>query len=221
MPLPGGVSDPATSMEYLDAGGQETGAPARAPRRWAPIVAGAVTFVLVLVVAGALVGDWMERNLEMRALITQIEVSETAMEDTQTAITKAIDDFQAKTNPSDADRTALQDALKAAAASGHDAVASAGELVQGVRILRWHTNIEAAQRAYLAHNHAWQDYLAKASTDINEFSKPQTQVNATFAASEAPMRAAVPRPDLFRLHERVDVIYAPAPTTDSGPGQQA
>ena len=213
-------------MEYLDAGAPPayaSGSPNRAARGWAPIVAGVVTFLIVIAAVGVVAGDWVARNIEMRALVTQIEVSEQAMEDTQTAITKAIDDFRAKTSPTAEDQTAFEDALKAAAATGLTGVTAGGADVESVRVLPWHTDIKAAQKAYLAHNHAWQDYLAKASKDAQEFSKNQDAVNQTFADAEAPMRAAIPKPDLFGLTARVDTIYAPPPVTDSGggSGQQA
>jgi hypothetical protein len=206
-------------MEYLDAGRTASKKPRRRPRRWAPVVAGVVTFFLVLVVAGAMVGDWAARNIEMRALISQVEVSEKAMGDTQKELRTVIDAFQSNTNPTDADKAAFQDKLKQAAVTGLAGVTHGGERVQSVKVLSWHNDIKAAQKAYLAHNRAWQDYLAKASKDANEFANKQDAVNETFAAAEGPMRAAVPRPDLFKLAPRVDVIYAPS--EDSGPGQQA
>jgi hypothetical protein len=206
-------------MEYLDAGSPER--PKRKARRWAPVVAGAITFVLTLVVVGGIVGDWAARNIEMRQLISQIEVSEQAMAGTQVGIANAIEEFRAKEQPTSADQTALEAALKAAAANGLVGVINGGGLVEGVRVLPWHTGITDAQRAYLAHNQAWQDYLKKASTDVGEFSKEQVAINETFAAAEAPMRAAVPSPDLFELGLRVNVIYAADPTAEDGSGQQA
>jgi hypothetical protein len=222
-----GVSDPFiyadarsdSPMEYLDAGSPER--PKRKARRWAPVVAGAITFVLTLVVVGSLVGDWAVRNVEMRQLISQIEVSEQAMAGTQVGIANAVGEFRDKEQPTAADQAALEAALKAAAANGLVGVINGGGLVEGVRVLPWHTGITDAQRAYLAHNKAWQDYLTKASTDVAEFSKEQVAINETFAAAEAPMRGAVPSPDLFELGLRVNVIYAADPTAEDGSGQQA
>jgi hypothetical protein len=222
-----GVSEPSiytephsdSPMEYLDAGAPER--PRRKARPWAPIVAAAVTFLVVVVGVGIVGGDWVSRNLEMRQLVTQIEVSEQAMASTQVDVADAIQAFQDKTNPTDSDRTTLETALKAAAAKGLTGVTNGGDLVQAVRVSPWHKDIKAAQGAYLAHNHAWQDYLGRASKDASEFTKTQDNVNTTFAAAEAPMRAAVPRPDLFKLGLRVNVIYAADPTASNGSGQQA
>jgi hypothetical protein len=223
----GGVSDPLSyadahndaPMEYLDAGTPER--PKRKARGWAPIVGGIVTFIVVLFAVGTVTVDWVDRNLEMRQLVTQIEVSEQAMAGTQVDLANAIEVFKAKTTPTDADRADLETALKAAATKGLTGVTNGGDLVQGVKVLPWHSDIKAAQKAYLAHNHAWQDYLGKASKDAAEFSKTQDAVNSTFAEAEQPIRAAVPRPDLFKLAARVQVIYAADPTAENGSGQQA
>jgi hypothetical protein len=207
-------------LEYLGAGRPVTTGPRRR-RRWPPVVAGVVTFVLVVIGGGLVVVDWVDRSLEMRQLVTMIDLSEKAMGDTQADITAAIDDFRSKPTPTPEDQAALETALKAAAAKGLEGVTHGGNMVASVRVLPWHSAIAAAQQAYLAHNRAWQEYLAKAAKDAAELGKKQDAVNATFEAAEQPMRAAIPRPDAFGLAERVDVIYAPDPGPDSGPGQQA
>ena len=223
----GGVSDhsyvaddPSGTMEYLDTGAP---VPDRAPRRkarpWAPIVAGVVVFLLALVAIGIVGGDWAARTVEARALLTQIDKSEAAMQATQEAVQAAFDTYTSLESPTAEDQATLDAALKAAAAKGHDAVAAAATQVAGVKILRWHPNLAEAQKAYLAHNLAWQDYLSQASADAAVFAQPAENVNATFDAAEEPLRAAVPRPDVLDLQDRIDVIYAPAPS--SGGGQQA
>jgi hypothetical protein len=223
----GEVSDPLiyadahsdSPMEYLDNGG--TPRSRRKARPWVPMVAGLVTFVLVLLGVGLVAGDWVERNLEMRQLITQIEVSERAMANTQVDVAHAIEAFRANPQPTADDQATLDAALKAAAVKGLEGVKNGGRLVESVSVAPWHKDIKAAQKAYLAHNHAWQDYLGSASTDVAQFGEHQDAVNSTFAAAEAPMRAAVPRPDLFDLTPRVNVIYAADPTAANGSGQQA
>ena len=65
--------------------------------------------------------------------------------------------------------------------------------------LSWHREIGAAQDAYLAHNRAWQAYLARAAEDPAEFDVEQTDVNTTFEAAEQPIRAALPDPALYDL----------------------
>jgi hypothetical protein len=144
-----GVSEPSiytephsdSPMEYLDAGAPER--PRRKARPWAPIVAAAVTFLVVVVGVGIVGGDWVSRNLEMRQLVTQIEVSEQAMASTQVDVADAIQAFQDKTNPTDSDRTTLETALKAAAAKGLTGVTNGGDLVQAVRVSPWHKDIKA------------------------------------------------------------------------------
>ena len=189
--------------------------------RWLPPVIGAVAFVAVLLGAGLIAGDWVKRNTEMRALVTQVEVSEQAMEDTQQAVQDAFSGFEAKAPLSEENRAALDELLRDAASAGLRKVTSAGDLVASVRPLPWHTDILEAQRAYLAHNQAWQDYLAAAAQDPAEFGLTHDDVNSTFAAAERPMREALPSPDAFGLLAHLDRIFAPSPAVDSGPSAQA
>ena len=215
-----------TRMEYLDAGpagAAVVDGPQRSPRpgrRWVPIVAGGVTFLVVLLGLGVLVGDWAARNYEMRSLVTQIESSETAMSELQATVRDIYGAYEGSGPLSDEDRAALDDELQAAAAAGRESIAAAADRVQAVRWLAWHREVGAAQEAYLAHNRAWQAYLERASSDPAEFGTSQDEVNTTFEAAEQPIRDAVPLPALFDLIGRVDVIFAPPPTPD-GSTQEA
>lgn len=189
--------------------------------RWLPPVIGAVTFIAVLLGAGLLAGDWVKRNTEMRALIMQIEVSEQAMSDAQDAVRDAVDGFSGKAPLSPENQEALNELLKDAASAGLREVTHAGELIVSVRALPWHEDVLDAQRAYLAHNKAWQAYLAAAAEDPSEFGNSHEDVNSTFEAAEEPLRRAVPVPDAFGLLADLDRIYAPPPVVDSGPSEQA
>lgn len=189
--------------------------------RWLPSVIGAITFVAVLLGAGMLAGDWLKRNTEMRALVTQIEVSEQAMEDTQQAVRDAVDGFQSKTPLTEDDRAAFNELLTDAASAGLREVTRAGDLVASVQALPWHADILEAQRAYLAHNRAWQEYLAAAAQDPSAFAMTPENVNSAFAAAEEPLRSAVPVPDAFGLQAHLDRIFATLPVVDSAPSEQA
>lgn len=176
---------------------------------------------MTLVVVGALFGDWMARNVEMRALVTRIEASESAMGDFQSSVQAIVTKYQGQ-GPLTADaQTSLNNELAAAAAKGREEIAKAGDGVAAVRWLAWHRDVAAAQDAYLAHNRAWQDYLGRAVADPTEFGRQQDTINETFAAAEKPLRAAVPVPALFSLKQRVDAIFAPQPSESGGPTQQA
>jgi hypothetical protein len=211
------TQQPPNGIEYIDAGGAVAGpqAPAtRRPRRWLPVVAGVVTFVVVLVGLGMVIGDVMARNIEMRSLITRVEASESAMGTLQENVRTILAEYEGRTPLSDEDQAALDEELKAAAAAGRDAIAAAGDDVAAVRWFAWHRNIGAAQDAYLAHNRAWQDYLARAAEDPAEFGRPQDDVNSTFDAAQNPFRSALPALALFDLRDRIDVIFAPPPAED-------
>ena len=105
-------------MEYLDAGAPER--PKRKARPWAPIIGGVVTFLVVLFAVGTVTVDWVDRNLEMRQLVSQIEVSEQAMAGTQVDLANAIEAFRAKTTPTDADRAELGDRAQGSGGEGPD-----------------------------------------------------------------------------------------------------
>lgn len=209
-------------MEYLDAGGVTAPPPSaatpRPPRRWLGPVLGLATFLVVLVGFGALVGDAAARNAEMRSLVTAIERSEAAMGETQENVGGIIQAYAGRTPLSEADQDELDAALQAAAAQGRDAIAAAGAEVAEVSWLLWHRDVAAAQESYLAHNRAWQDYLARAAEDPSEFARPQDDVNTTFADAEVEVRAAIPLIALFDLRDRIDVIFAP-PADEAAGGE--
>ena len=204
-----------------DSGNLLSPAPARRPRRWIPYAAGALAFLVTLVVLGGIVGDWAARNYEMRTLVTRIEASETTMGDLQANVQEILARYQGQGELPDEKQAALDAELAAAAAKGRDAIGAAGDGVAGVRWLAWHRDVSQAQEAYLAHNRAWQDYLARAAKDPAEFGAPQDAVNQTFDAAQGPIRDALPAPALFDLLSRIDSVFAPPPAVDGGPTQQA
>jgi hypothetical protein len=184
-------------------------------RSWLPPALGAAVFVLVLVAAGTLMGDWALRAASMSALVDRIEASEQAMSDTQTAVTDALASFEET-----GDRTALDEALRVAAAQGRDEVASAGREVERLLLAPWQRDVVEARSAYLAHNRAWEAYLAAASTDPVVLGEPAADIERTWVAAEPLLRAAVPMPDPLGLAERVDAVFAEDPE-DQDPGTAA
>ena len=170
-------------------------------RRWLPLGLGLLAFLLVLGAGLLVTVDWGVRNAEMRRLVTAVESSEAAMSDAQAAVADAYDAFDASDGGEQA-KLELDSTLTAAAGP-----------IAAVRILPWHGDIAEARDAYLAHNRAWQDYLARATDDPAEFDREQVQVNDTFTAVEPLMRDALPEPPLFGLQERIDRIFAPPPAS--------
>ena len=189
-------------------------------RRWIPYVAAALAFLFTLGVAGALAGDYAARNVEMRTLLTRIEASEAAMTSFQTEFEQITSQYAGSEALSVDQTDELNAQLTDLAARSRDAIAEAGAGVEAMRWLAWHQEIGRAQAAYVAHNHAWQAYLDRASKDPAEFGKPQDEVNTTFENAQAPIEGAVPAGDPFSLMDRVDAIFAP-PADSSGGGQQA
>lgn len=211
------TQQPPSGIEYIDVSGvvPEPQAPTvRRPRRWLPVVAGVVTFLLVLVTVGVVVGDAFARNIELRSLVARVEASESAMGALQDDVREILGEYEGRSPLSDEDRAELDERLMAAAAAGRDAIAAAGQDVEALRWLAWHREIGAAQDAYLAHNRAWVDYLGRAAEDPAEIGRPQDDVNTTFEAAEGYFRTAVPTLALFDLRDRVDAIFAPPPAED-------
>lgn len=184
-------------------------------RRWLPPALGAAVFLLVLVAAGTVVGDWALRTASMSALVDRIEASEQAMSDTQTAVTDALASFEET-----GDRTALDEALREAAAQGRDGVAEAGADVASLPLAPWQRDLVDARSAYLAHNRAWQVYLGAASDDPAVFGEPAADIESTWVAAEPLLREAVPVPDPLDLAARVDGVFAEDPD-ERGPGTGA
>ncbi len=211
-------------MEYLDAGGMvpdpEPGQPSRF-RRWLPALIGVGVFILTVGFFGAIAGDSLARNIEMNQLISAIEDSEAAMGEVQENVEGIASAYSGRLPLDEEDQESLNIALEAAAVQGREQIAAAREEVAAVRWALWHQDIGRAQEAYLAHNQAWLDYLARASEDGAEFARPQDAVNETFVDAEDDVRRAVPVIPLFDLDDRVDVIFEMPPEEQTDGGQAA
>jgi len=185
---------------------------------WIPWVAGLAAFLLSLVAGGALAGDWVARNIQMRDLVTAIEGSESAMGSVQDQISAAFDQYAAKKNPSNAEKDAFDASLSNIAAAGASSIALAGDKVAQVKLLPWDVAIWNSRRAYLAHNLAWQDYLSAAALNPLDLTKDQPAINDTFVAFEKTITAAVPDPALFELKKRVAHLFIDQAPADSAQG---
>ncbi len=200
------------------------GQPDRPRRRtptWVPILIGALAFLLVLAGLGLVSGDWVLRNAEMNTLISSVEKSESAMQQTQDEIGAVMDATGGMATITPAQRADLAAALTAAAAAGEKRIAAAGEKVSAVRVSSWHGDIAAAKQAYVTHNHAWQDYMSAGAADPKALLADTPAVNDSFAAAEPLMKKAVPDPALFNLVKRVAAIFTSGQDEPTGPTQQA
>lgn len=189
-------------------------------RLWFGPMIAAGAFLVTLAFAGpiALVGDVVLRQAEMAQLVTRVEASEATMVEVQDEIDAITQEYESLPSPDDQDRAELVGRLADAAAYGQEAIAEAGAGVAVDDYLPWHTSIVEAQRDYLAHNQAWQDYLEAAAVDPGELTLPQDDINSTFLEAEASMRKALPPFSSDDLLERVDIIFA---EPEGEPGQVA
>lgn len=181
-------------------------------RRWVPPVAGALAFLLTLVVGLGVAADWTLRIVEMRGLIEGIYESESVMEALQDAAFDAVEEHR---TAGPQDRGKLNDELTALATVANEDLQLAGDQVAALSILPWHRAIIAARDAYLAHNAAWQEYTARVVEDPAEFLQDQPLVDSTFEDAQQPLLDAIPQPDLLELELDVWVIYM-SPESQSG-----
>ena len=194
------------------------GLPSRRFPSWIPWVAGLAAFLVTVVAGGALAGDWLARNVQLRELVTAIEGSEAAMGDVQDQISAAFDAYAAKKNPTDAEKDAFDASLSNIAAAGASSVALAGDKVAQVKLAPWDVAIWDSRQAYLDHNLAWQEYLSAAALDPIELTKDQAAINDTFLVFEETITAAVPDPALFELDKRVAHLFIEQAPADSAQG---
>ncbi len=181
------------------------------PRTWIPYVAGAVAFMLTLVVGGVVGTNWWASNIEMDRLVIAIEESESAMGEVLDRVDIVFDKIDggipANGQDLDAETIAAVAELATIAADGEAAIAAAGRDIARLNILPWHTDILTAREAYLLHNYAWQAYMQSAQQDPVAFTVTQPLVNQSFIDAEAPLERAIPSPPLFDLPERVRMIF--------------
>lgn len=162
---------------------------------------GALALIVALIAVAALVGDWVTRNSEMDRLVGGIEQSEAAM-------LTAIEGVQAVLAEDSADEPSPQaaESLTEVAAEGLAAVAAAAELIEGLSIQPWHDDIENARVVYLEHNAAWQQFLAAAAEDHQEWFTNFRPIETTWDEVGPALRAAVPGVALWDVADRVEVI---------------
>lgn len=157
------------------------------------------------------------RTVQAERLLTAVEMSESAMVGVQAEVTVVFAQFEEEGLTEDR-RQELIAELQEIAERGEASIAAAGAQVEAVEVWPINAGIEQAKEAYLAHNIAWQEYLARAAEDPAEFVSPQPEVNDTFFEARGPLWRAVPGIDLLDLERRLRVIYA---DSESGEGTAA
>ena len=210
------AQDVGVSQEVLETGRDRSrgGVPP-----WLVWTTGAVALVLITAANAVVAGELASRSVEGANLVTAVENSENAMKATQTAFDEVLSAYDTETL-TDAEREQLRAELSRVAADGEASIALAGDQAGLVVILPWHSELLAAQEAYLAHNRAWVDYMAAAAEDPAEWFRPQPDVNTTFADAKRPLVEAIPLWDPLRLLPRIEFIYVTG-SEGSGDGQSA
>jgi hypothetical protein len=171
-----------------------------------------MTIAIVGVLAiGGLLGY---RAWSMGQLLDGIERSEAAMIAAQELVAATVDGPQdLRGAQGDANAQALQ---QAAAEAGTELEAAAAEIAD-VRLAPWDGAMGQARTSYLAHNGAWQAYLAGAAQDPEQWFEVDPEIDRTWNVFVADITDAVPSPDFTGVGQRVEVIVGdPAGSTGDG-----
>jgi hypothetical protein len=186
---------------------------------WIPLVAGAVAFLLTLGIGGAMGTDWLARNIEMDRLVSAIEASEATMgvvQDRVAVVFEELDSTDLQGAPTNAQTKAAVAELAGIAVDGADSIGAAGRVIAAVNVLPWHTEIKAAQEAYLLHNFAWQAYMQAAVEDPVAFTVSQPLIDSSFMDAQQPLEDAASALPLFDLLSRVENIYVEGAPQSNG-----
>lgn len=180
-----------------------------------------VVGALVLLAMFLLLADWAARNVEAMQLFDQIEKSEAAMGETQSATVEVARSAPKGTFPLPPNKKLPPDVasdLEAVSSTGHDAVAAAGQDVAAVSFLPWHSDLIAAQASYLQHNRAWVNHLKAGSKEGEVLIRgDDAEIESTWHATEGDIRAAIPIAPFPGITDRVDTIFEEEPDESSGP----
>ena len=203
------------TQEVLEAGPRPNRRASRRPAFWWTL--GIAYLVVFSLVATSAMVVFAAQTVQADRLYTAVEASERAMGGVQTRVREVFEKFDAE-DLTEAERAELVDELRVIAVEGEVAIAEAGVRVADVRIWPINTRLEQAREAYLRHNVAWVDYMARAAEDPAEFVSPQPEVNASFFDARIPLLRAIPGIDLLDLQRRLDVIYAEDDEQSNGSG---
>ena len=182
-------------------------APRRAPRRpafwW---VIGAVYLVAFSVAATTAMVVFTALTIQADRLFAGVEESERSMAYIQADVAKVFEEFE-QGEVDDERRAELIRRLRDIAEAGEVTLSLEGRRIAETEIWPINSRLERARAAYLRHNAAWVDYLARAAEDPAEFVRVQPEVNDSFFDARTPLWESIPRIDLLGLQERLLAIY--------------
>lgn len=193
------------TQEVLEAGSRVNRRPSKSPAFWWTL--GISVLVVFSLVATAAMVVFAAQTVQADRLFTAVEASERAMGGVQDRVRGVFEQFDDE-DLTEAQREELVDELRVIAVDGEVSIGEAGQRVADVRIWPINSRLEQARSAYLRHNAAWVDYMARAAEDPAQFVSPQPEVNASFFDARIPLLRAIPAIDLLDLQRRLDVIYA-------------
>lgn len=214
-PPPTGPAYPGTAPHEAQGPVEPTSAPPRRRRRAAPWIAAIAA--VGLIAAAAAIGDWYARNLEMDQLVDGIESSEAAMIDAMNQVRVAL----GEDGVADGIAPETGEELQQIATDAGEQVAAAASQIEDVTIQPWHEDVLTAQTLYLEHNAAWQDFLAAAAQEPQQWFVEYEPIETTWDAVGPPLRSAVPTPALRDLDQRVERILDDGGESEDGPALEA
>ena len=162
-----------------------------------------------------LTGDWYQKNREMNELVTAVEHSESKIIAARDNIYQVLEPYAKSVSLDNYQREQARRLVREAAARGAEGVIVAGDAVEDVFVMPWHTAIIRAKARYIAHSTAWKRHLVAVAKEPSEFAKPEPTINATFESAYPAFKAATPRWSLYNLRTRIDEVFAGAIDTSS------
>lgn len=177
-----------------------------------------ILVAVAIVGTGVVVGDWAARNWEMGRLLTAVEGSESAMQAAKDRISAAKTPGGKDREPTPEEKRKARDEISGLAEEGHAQVQSRGQDVAGVSFLPWHTELLAAQAAYLDHNGAWVEYLANGSEDPATLAEGNNRISPTWEVAQNTFRATLPPLAWPWLSDEVETIFFDEEEDDGSSG---
>lgn len=193
--------------------------PSRRPWILALVVGG-----LILLLLGALVGNWGLQNAALSSLLTKVQVSEDAMGEVQQEVITLIEESRAELGPLASNEALIEQLQKdgngakieRASARGADQVETAGRVIAEQTYPFWLGDVLNVQSVYLEHNDAWVDYLERASDDYTVWLAKDARIEPTWIAAKAAIRGAVPLLPWPGVTDQVDNIVDDEGDTGGG-----
>lgn len=168
-------------------------------------IAGAVALLL----ASVGIGDWWQRNREMRTLLDRVEQAERAQLPALQSISFLLLLCQQEPTGGDEDQCDTE-AIREGSERMLPRLTETGEAVANTRLTSFHGSLRTFRDRYVDHNMAWRGWIETLTNDPTAggtFDSPESITTTFQQASDAADGALTPLP-LHGNRTRVEAIFA-------------